>query len=60
MSSMEMSLTEWLVAERARLEEFAALWRRKSDSEPYNFPPRMQAGGWDEQFIAFLDRTPLP
>ena len=60
MSSMEMSLTEWLKAERDRLEEFTSMWRRMSDSDPDKYPPRMQAGEWDEQFIAFLDRTRLP
>ena len=60
MSSMELSLTEWLKAERDRLEEFASMWRRMSDSDPDKYPPRMQAGEWDEQFVIFHYNHPLP
>lgn len=60
MSSMEMSLTEWLVAERERLEEFAAFWRRMSNADAGMYPPRMQAGEWDEQLSTFHYNHPLP
>lgn len=49
----EITLTTWLKGERARLEEFAAMWRRMSESDPDKYPLRMIAGDWDEQLISF-------
>ena len=55
----EISLTTWLQAERNRLEEFAALWRRKSGSGDSEYPERMESIDWDEQYAAFSDRYPV-
>jgi len=55
----EISLTTWLKAERERLENFAAMWRRMSDSDHDKYPPRMSAGDWDEQLISFHYNHPI-
>lgn len=55
----EISLTVWLKGERERIEAFASLWRRMSDVDPDNYPPRMPAGDWDEQLVIFHYNNPL-
>ena len=49
----EVNLTTWIKGERARLEEFAAMWRRMSDCDDSQYPPRMEPGDWDQQYAAF-------
>jgi hypothetical protein len=50
-----ISLEQWIVLERLRLEEFAAFWRNGQNGHDANlasfdFPVRQPVGEWDEQY----------
>jgi hypothetical protein len=46
----DMPLDEWLREEEYRLRAFAAWWRSERAGSPEQFPDRMPAGEWDEQY----------
>ena len=43
-------LSAWIKDERARLDAFAASWRKTNATEPEHFPMEMPPGEWDEQY----------
>lgn len=44
------TLDEFIQAERAALEAFAAMWREGTKQDPSKWPERMTLGEWDEQY----------
>jgi hypothetical protein len=50
-----MTLDEWLIEERARLDRFEAECRKRQAKEPQHWPAEMEASLWDEAFLSFAD-----
>lgn len=45
-----VSLDEWVTDAKARIDAFAAMWRREAVAQPDLYPPALEMGEWDEQF----------
>lgn len=50
---LKLTIDEWLEQEMRILSEFVSDWRKRNVSEPENWPLKMPAGEWDEQFITY-------
>lgn len=48
-----MTLDQYLVSERARLNEFERQWREAARAKPSMFPLVMDEGAWFESYTAF-------
>ena len=55
-----MTLTEFIEQEKARLEQFRAMWlHRHNEVNTEHYPMDMEPGEWDEQMHIF-DNWPTP
>lgn len=55
-----VTLEQWLTKERARLDRFAAMWRKGEADKPDEFPAQMMPGDWDDQYFGFIDEDLTP
>ena len=51
-----MTLSEWVEAEKRRIERFAADYRRQAEGQAAeNWPLDLAPGDWDDQYLMFTD-----
>lgn len=48
-----MTLEDFIIEERARLEAFERFWIAMMRDRPGEFPREQEPGDWDEQFLTF-------
>jgi len=53
--SPDISFDEWVASEQKLFQEFCAYWAKQHELDPDNFPLRLGAGDWSEQYYIFCE-----